>query len=61
MFEYKFRYFGFHEMNNSKMIDFLNKEGKDGWELIQIVEKPFIDKPHETANYTFYFKRKLDK
>lgn len=61
MFEYKIKYFGFHEMNDAKIIDFLNIKGKQGWELIQIVEKPFIDKPHQTANYTFYFKRKLGK
>ena len=61
MFEYKFRYFGYHEMNNAKMIDFLNKEGKNGWELVQIIEKPFIDKPNEIANYRFFFKRKVVK
>lgn len=61
MFEYKIKYFGFHEMNDLKMPDYLNKEGKEGWELVQVLEKQAIDNPNAVANYRFFFKRKVAK
>lgn len=59
MFEYKIKYFGFHEMNSLKMTNYLNKEGKEGWELVQVIEKQSINNPNEVANYRFFFKRNV--
>lgn len=60
-FEYKSEYFGSHEMDNRKMTPYLNEEGLNRWELVQIIYKFFINKPNEISNYLFVFKRaKLD-
>ena len=59
MFEYDTVYFGSHEIKIYNIKSFLNDKGLEGWELVQIIEKPFITEPHLTANYTFYFKRRL--
>lgn len=58
-FEYQTRYFGSHEMDDLRMKPFLNEQGQNGWELVQIITMPFIDEPWRIANYTFIFKRKL--
>lgn len=55
--EYKQGYFGGHELPSYKIVDYLNDEGKKGWELIQLVTQKMINDPFEVANYTFYFKR----
>jgi hypothetical protein len=56
-FEYMTRYKGSHEVTELNMAGFLNSQGKDGWELVHMISRPFIDKPWEIANYTFIFKR----
>ena len=57
MWEYQTIYRGNHETNLSNMSEFLNLKGKQGWELVQVISKPFRDDPFEFANHTFIFKR----
>ena len=57
MWEYKTEYKGVHEVNLSHMETYLNKKGKEGWELVYIISKNFRDNVHEFANHTFIFKR----
>lgn len=60
VFEYAHAYYGNHELKEHEITDFLNRQGQYGWELIQFVERPFIDSSG-IANRTFYFKRKKQK
>tara|TARA_B100002049_G_scaffold8710_1_gene6281 strand:- start:2048 stop:2503 length:456 start_codon:yes stop_codon:yes gene_type:complete len=60
MWEYQTIYRGNHETNLSNMSEFLNLKGKQGWELVQVISKPFRDDPFEFANHTFIFKRLIN-
>lgn len=57
MWEYKTKYFGVHELPIYRWTDYLNEEGRDKWELIDVIINKMINS-HEDANYTFIFKRK---
>ena len=57
MWEYKTIYRGSHEVNSRNMNQFLNTNGKEGWELVHIISKPARNDPFEFANHTFVFKR----
>jgi len=56
--EYKTIYKGAHELPIRLWSEFLNKNGKEGWELVHVVSQKMIDNPSEFANHTFLFKRK---
>ena len=58
-FEYKQKYFGAHDMPVYKIAEYLNDEGKKGWELVHLMEKNMINDPNTPANYTFFFKREV--
>jgi hypothetical protein len=58
-YEYKTEYFGSHEMDSLQIKGYLNKEGLNRWELVQIITKNYIDKPSEISSYFFVFKRQL--
>ena len=55
--EYQTKYFGGHEIKSYKINEYLNYEGKEGWELVDIIIKHMINDPMEVATYTFIFKR----
>lgn len=59
-FEYQTVYFGAHEMDALKMRDFLHRQGQEGWDLVHILTKPYINEPWNIANYTFIFKRVIN-
>ncbi len=59
-FEYGSAYYGSHNLKEHEIDKFLNQQGQLGWELIQIIERPFIDGTIGIANRTFYFKRKIN-
>ena len=40
------------------IIGFLNKKGKEGWELVTIIPRYFVNEPNVVCSNTFYFKRK---
>lgn len=56
--EYTGRFFSSSEIDAGDILKILNREGESGWELIQIIERPFRSDPN-TLGYTFYFKRKI--
>lgn len=58
-YEYKTHYEGSHEVNEINMAEYLNKHGKQGWELVYILANPFVNELWKTANYTFVFKRQV--
>jgi len=58
MWEYKITGFGAHEMLPYKINQYLDNEGKERWELVQIDTNYMINDPSEVSNYRFYFKRK---
>lgn len=58
-FEYQTRYYGNHELNELDIKPYLNQQGGLGWELVQIIERPFIDGTNGIANRTFIFKKQI--
>jgi hypothetical protein len=56
-YEYINRYFSCKDLPEYSIAKFLNDMGEEGWELVQIIERPFINDPFNIANRTFYFKR----
>lgn len=59
-FEYAQAYYGNNDLREHEITDYLNRQGQLGWELIQFVERPFID-GSGIANRTFYFKRTINE
>jgi len=57
IWEYKKKWFGTHEMNERDFENYLNAEGGEGWELVQIIEGKLINEPTTTCSYNFIFKR----
>lgn len=44
---------------NPQLTDFLNEYGKGGWELVQVIEYPYLDEPSKINYYKFYFKKSI--
>lgn len=56
-FEYATSYQSCDDVREYEIADYLNQQGENGWELVQIIERPFITEPNKVANRTFIFKR----
>lgn len=59
-FEYTMRTEGSHIIEGRR-IAFLNEVGKEGWELVDVVQNLFTDDTPGVATFDFYFKRKVSK
>ena len=57
MWEYKTIYKGSHDVDLHNMQQFLNTEGKEGWELVQVISKPNRTDPFYFSSHTFIFKK----
>lgn len=58
-FKYKKKVFGHSELLVYKMVDYLNEEGGNGWELVYITESPFINEPTVICRREFIFKKEV--
>lgn len=55
--EYKKMYFNSKDLREFEIQEYLNQEGQDNWELVQMDARGFVNEPHLAASYTFIFKR----
>ena len=58
-YEYATSYQSCDDVKEYKIADYLNQQGVNGWELVQIIERNFLDNPIKVANRTFIFKREI--
>lgn len=58
-FEYKVETFFNHELKQIKTQSYLNEQGQNGWELVNLEIRYATDQPTEINRRRFYFKRKL--
>lgn len=45
--------------NPGNLIDYLNRRGQDGWEVVTIIENRCIDNPSQICMFWVYFKRRI--
>lgn len=60
-YEYVTSYQSCDDVKEFEIADYLNQQGVNGWELVQIIERNFLDNPIKVANRTFIFKREITK